>query len=85
MNLLVLYWGEMYRKPTDRFLLVSSCSIRSMLLLELGRGDRKNDRHYGSCLHPASIFYLYLNATQLNEKSSGKLKGVEMSMGDNLP
>ena len=81
VNMLVLYYGEMYREPTDRFLPVSSCFVCSILLLELGRGDRKNDPHCGSCLHLATIFCLYLYPAQLNTRSSGKCGVVEHKMG----
>ena len=84
VNLLVLYFGEMYREPTDRFLPVSSCLVCSILLLEMGRGDRKNDRHYGSCLHLATVFCLYLYPAQLNARSSGKCGVVEHKMGENI-
>ena len=84
MNLLGLYYGEMYKKPTNRFLSLSSCFVYSILLLELGRGNGKNDRHYGSCLHLATISCLYWNATQLNEKYKGNWGVVKMDMGDNL-
>ena len=72
VNLLGLDYGEMYKEPTDRFLPISSCTICSLLLLELSRGDGRDDCHCGSCLHLATVFCLYWNATQLNEKSSGK-------------
>ena len=84
MSLLVLYYGEMYRELIDRFLPVSSCLVCSILLLELVRGDRKNDRHCGSCLHLTIVFCLYLYPAQLNARSSGKYGVVEHKMGKNL-
>ena len=71
VNLLGLYYGGMYMEPTDKILPIFSCPICSILLLELGRGNGKDNRHRGSYLHPATVSCLSLHAAQLNKKSNG--------------
>ena len=71
LHLLGLYYGGMYRESTEMFLPSASCPMCSTLLLGLGKGDGKNDRHCGSCLHLATVSCLYLNRAQLSKESSG--------------
>ena len=47
--------GELDKEPIDRFLPISSSSVRSLVLLELSRGRGKNDHHCGSYLHLAPV------------------------------
>ena len=51
VNLLDLYCGGMFKEPIDRNLPVSSSLVYSTMLLDLGRGFRTNDHHYGSYVH----------------------------------
>ena len=63
--------GKLSKEPTDKFLPISFCSIYSLLLLELSRGNGKNSHHCGSYLHLAPVSYLCLSATLRYEKSNG--------------
>ena len=66
-----LVLAKLYKEPTAKFLPISSCSIYCLLLLELSRGNGKNNRHCGSYLHLAPVFRLCLNATLRYEKANG--------------
>ena len=74
VNLLDIYCCEMYRDTSDIFLHVSSCPMCFTLLLKLGRGNGKDNRHYGGYLHPTIVPCLYQRCAGKGKVKNGNGK-----------